>query len=62
MGGSARGKHTHEVAIPYRAFGQFFAFTASRSQQIAQYHRFEFGTKLVLGGRWDRCFLSHRYL
>ena len=48
-GGSAWGQHADEVAIPHRAFGQFFALATSRAEQIAQHHRFEFGPKLVLG-------------
>ena len=44
------GQHANEVMISHRAFGEFFAFPASRSRQIAQHHRFEFGPKLVLGG------------
>ena len=47
--GTAGSQHAHEVAIPHRAFGQFFALAASRSEQITKYHRFEFGPKLVLG-------------
>ena len=43
------GQHADEVMISHRAFGEFFAFPASRSRQIAQHHRFEFDTKLVLG-------------
>ena len=46
-----RGQHANEVMISHRAFGEFFAFPASRSRQIAQHHRFEFDTMLVLGRR-----------
>jgi hypothetical protein len=43
------GQHANEVMISHCAFGEFFDFPASRSRQIAQHHRFEFDTKLVLG-------------
>ena len=46
-----RGQHADEVMFSHRAFGEFFAFPASRSRQIAQHHRFEFDTMLVLGRR-----------
>ena len=43
------------------AFGEFFTFTASRSQQVAEHIRFEFGSKLVLGGIRCLDFVTHSF-
>jgi hypothetical protein len=47
-GGATGSQDADEVAIPDRAFGEFLGLAGSGAKQVADYHRFEVSSELVL--------------